>query len=206
MDSITTSLESLSISNKKVLYYSIAFNNYKEIIEIVKNTLVKEKEFFTIYTKKSDSYELYEITDNEITVLDNKFNAFINKLNEGENFAVCDDKLYTLNSEFHITTLFTGGKFHEKSAELDTYIGKKVSVKINKLGISNDFIVLGIEYIKMDEETECPYYGNPVKHITIALNKTGKKVFPKDSYTALEQSSFDLDIIIYGIFSQKIYE
>ena len=103
------------------------------------------------------------------------------------------------NSEFHITTLFTGGKVHIKSSEMETQLEKKVLVKINKLGISSNFITMGIESIKLKDGVDIFYYGNDIKHITIALNKTGKKIFPKDSYTALSDGKiYELEYIIEG--------
>jgi len=201
MEDITTKLDNISISNEKVLYYSIAFDNYKDIVKIVSETLSDNLK--GIYTKTIDGCKSFDTLETkEIT---ETFSPFIEKLKPNENFIVYDDKLYTLNSEFHITTLFTSGKPHEKSSEMEEQVGKKVNVKLNKLGLSHNFIVLGVEYIKLEDDTDINYYGNSVKHITIALNKTGKKVFPKDSYTALEKGKiFDLDIIIEGKCSKVV--
>lgn len=201
MEDITTKLHNLSISKEKVLYYSIAFDNYKDIMKIVSETL--NDNLKGIYTKTIDNYKSFDGSEKkEIT---ETFSSFIEKLKSGENFMVYDDKLYTLNSEFHITTLFTSGKPHEKSDQMEEQIGKKVKVKLNKLAISNNFIVLGVEYIRLEDDTDINYYGNLVKHITIGLDKTSKKVFPKDSYTALHNGkTFDLDIIIEARCSKVV--
>ena len=56
-----------------------------------------------------------------------------------------------------------------------------------------------IESIKLKDGVDIFYYGNDIKHITIALNKTGKKIFPKDSYTALSDGKiYELEYIIEG--------
>jgi len=195
MEDIIAKLDNLNINKEKVLYYSIAFDNYKDIMKIVSETL--NDNLKGIYTKTIDNYKSYDGSEtNEII---ETFSSFIEKLKSGENFLVHKDKLYNLNSEFHITTLFTSGKPHEKSSEMEEQLGQKVNVKLNKLAISHNFIVLGVEYIRLQDDTDINYYGNSVKHITIALNKTGKKVFPKDSYTALDNGkTFDLNIIIEG--------
>jgi hypothetical protein len=188
MEDIVAKLDSLTISKEKVLYYSIAFDNYKDILNLVRNTLLESSDNLSeTYTKIGSSFELFDGIINELDkqkILD-KFSHCIDKLKEYENFIIYENNFYTVNPEFHITTLFTSGKPHEKTLELEEQVGKKVNVKINKLGISPNFIVLGIESIKFEDNKDAAYYGNPVKHITIALNKTGKKVLPKDSYTAL---------------------
>lgn len=197
MEEITSSLKNITIT-RKVLYYSIGFNNYKDLMELVCKTLESSK----IYTKSSGIYEFFggeKVELNKIPTMD-KFEVFIDKMEEGTNFIIQGDVLYTANSEFHITTLFTSGKSHEKSSEMESSVGKKTVIKLNKLAISHNFIVFGVESIKYKDGEDVPYYGNPVKHITIALNKTGKKVFPKDSYTALTDGIvYDLDYSITGV-------
>lgn len=201
MEDITAKLNNLNIAKEKVLYYSIAFDNYKDIMKIVSDTL--NDNLKGIYTKTIDNYKSFDAS--ETKEISETFSSFIEKLKPNENFIVYDDKLYTVNSEFHITTLFTSGKPHEKSSEMEEQVGKTVKVKLNKLAISHNFIVLGVEYIKLEDDTDINYYGNSVKHITIALNKTGKKVFPKDSYTALDNGkTIDLDIIIDAVCSKVV--
>lgn len=205
MEDITTSLDNLNIAKEKVLYYSVSFNNYQDIMKLVSDTL--NDNLKGIFTKTTDDYKSYNDLENETIKkeITDKFSTFIEKLKTNENFIVYDDKLYTANSEFHITTLFTSGKPHEKSLEMEEQVGKKVKVKLNKLAVSDNFIVLGVEYIKLEDDTDIFYYGNSVKHITTALNKTGKKVFPKDSYTALDNGkTFDLDIAIDAVCSKVV--
>ena len=203
MESITKKLENINIPKLKVLYYSVAFD-YKDVMDLVHNILFKSKDksdVSDVYTKTADSYELFDgkINEDMKKTLDHKYVSHIDKMKVSENFIVYDNILFTANSEFHITTLFTGGKVHEKSADMDSEVGKKVSVKVNKLAVSGNFITMGIESIKFEDETDILYFGNDVKHITIALNKTGKKVFPKDSYTALSDGKiYDVDYTING--------
>jgi hypothetical protein len=101
-----------------------------------------------------------------------------------KNTVTYDGNTITLNEEFHITVLYTGGKPHEKAATLTEHLGKTVPITINKIGITNKFICAGVTI-----GGDIPYYGNDHQHITIGLNKEvkkgEKKVFPKDSYTAL---------------------
>ena len=91
-----------------------------------------------------------------------------------------DGNTYTLNAEFHTTVLYTGGKPHDKACTLTDHIGKTVPITICKIGITDKFICAGVSI-----GGDIPYYGNEHQHITIGLNKGGKKVFPKDSFTAL---------------------
>lgn len=203
METITKKLEKIEISKSKVLYYSVSFD-YKGIMNLVRKILFKSKEkndVSDVYTKTTDSYELFDgkMTEDMKKTLDSKYSSHIDKMKSSENFIVCDNVLFAANSEFHITTLFTGGKVHEKSADLESEVGKKVSVKVNKLAVSGNFITMGVESIKFEDGTDISYFGNDVKHITIALNKTGKKVFPKDSFTALSDGKIhDVDYTING--------
>lgn len=207
MENIIEQMEKHTIStdNNKVLYYSVSFD-YNDIIKIIRSTITE----LDIFTKTIDSFDLFELSDN-FSLSDtmknavcSKYSTHIDKLKTSENFIIHDNILYTANNEFHITTLFTGGKIHEKSADLESQVGKKVLIKVNKLGISEKFITLGIESIKFTVNSEdILYYGNDIKHITVALNKTGKKIFPKDSYTALSNGKlFDIDQTVYGITSK----
>jgi hypothetical protein len=208
MEDITAKLVSLNISKEKVLYYSVAFHNYKDIMNLVRNTLlVTGNNMSEIYTKTPDSFELFgeKLSDDNKMLISDKYSTHIEKLKDGENFIIHDNKLYTANPEFHITTLFTSGKPHDKTPELEDQVGKPVSIKLNKLAVSNNFIVLGVDTIKFEDDKDIAYYGNSVKHITIALNKTGKKVFPKDSYTALSDGQiYKLDVIVKGVCSKVV--
>jgi len=215
MDDITTKLEKIDINNKskKTLYYSVSID-YIEVINILNKILSLDdynKYFFGIKTETG-----YDIDDKpysetfekikEDASIDSKYLAFIDKMKTGEKFIIYDNTFYIANSEFHITTLFTGGKPHEKSEFVEKEVGSNVLIKINKLGISNNFITLGVETIKLEDGNEIQYFGNDVKHITIGLNKTGKKVFPKDSYTALTDGKiFDVDFTLEGL-TNRVYQ
>jgi hypothetical protein len=90
------------------------------------------------------------------------------------------DKDIKLNEKLHITALYTGGKFHDKAAEFDDFIGKDITIEVNSFAISSNFIVLGVtnfSYVKDDSiSDDIPYYGNPIKHITYGVKKGCKPV------------------------------
>lgn len=190
----------------KVLYYSVTINNYNDIMNIVNNTLFTMDDVHSvqgIYVKTSESFDKFGLplamTDELKKTVEDTFALHINKLKPNDHFMIHNDKMYTVNSEFHITTLFVGGKANDKSQELEDQINKKVLVKVNKLGVSDSFIALSVESIKFENDSDASYYGNPIRHITVALNKTGPKVLPKDSYTALENGQlYDLDSVVEG--------
>jgi len=218
MEDITEKLSKLDVTKKtvkadtgkgKVLYYSISFD-YKDVMDTVRKILFDSKnpdDVSDVYTKTVDSYVPFDgtITEDLRKSLDTKYSTHVDKMKASENFIVCSDTLFAANGEFHITTLFTGGKTHEKSADMESEVGKQVSVKVNKLGVSGSFITMGVESIKFLDGTDISYFGNDIKHITIALNKTGKKVFPKDSYTALADGKiYDVDCVLNGKTSKVV--
>lgn len=209
MEKITKKLEKLDVSKTKVLYYSVTFD-YKDVMSLVRKILFNTKntkDVSDVYTKTADSYELFDgkMTEDTKKSISSEYSSHVDKMKVSENFIVCNNVLYTANNEFHITTLFTGGKTHEKSADLESEVGKKVSVKVNKLAVSGNFITMGVQSIKLEDGTDISYFGNDVKHITIALNKTEKKVFPKDSYTALSDGQiYDVDYTIDGKTSKVV--
>jgi hypothetical protein len=95
-----------------------------------------------------------------------------------------------LNEKLHITALYTGGKFHENAAKFAEFIGKDITIEIDSIAISSNFIVLGVtnfSYVKDDKNVDnvisnnvisnnVPYYGNPIKHITYGVKKGCKPV------------------------------
>ena len=98
---------------------------------------------------------------------------------------------YKIQSEFHMTLLYTGGKENEYLSYFTPLYGMKYEIEIDKIGISENFITLGV-----NKMTNVPYYGNKIKHITVGIeirNKNQKKLFPKDSPKAL----IDSNIIIF---------
>ena len=61
-----------------------------------------------------------------------------------------------------------------------------MSLSVKSFGISDDFIVCGIEIL----DKSIPYYGNPIQHITIGIKKSNYqkfKLFPKDSPSAFDK-------------------
>jgi len=58
MEDITNKLDNISISKEKVLYYSIAFDNYKDIVKIVSDTISDNLK--RIYTKTIDGYTNFD--------------------------------------------------------------------------------------------------------------------------------------------------
>jgi hypothetical protein len=90
------------------------------------------------------------------------------------------DKDIKLNEKLHITALYTGGKFHDKAVEFAEFIGKDITIEVESIAISSNFIVLGVanfSYVKDDSiSDDIPYYGNPIKHITYGVKKGCKPV------------------------------
>lgn len=201
----------MSDKKKRILYYSINFNN-EVILKLVEkylfdlpsndtntNIYIKLNEksdidsFNTLYTK---------IEKNTKNIIYTTFENIINKLKINDLFIINNNQLYLINKSFHITTLFTGGKQHVNSAEMDNQLDKKVIVKLNKFAISHDFITFGVEFIHYEDEMDASYYGNHIMHITIGLNIMGEKVFPKNSYIALSDGeTIEISDIIEGITS-----
>lgn len=133
----------------------------------------------------------------------NDFLPIINKLSVGDKFIPrfysneinSNSKiLYKLNDKFHTTLLYLGGKKDLRALEFNSCVGKDIVASIISVGISDKFIVCGIEL----EANTVPYYGNLIKHITIGLRKADIpkfKLFPKDSPTAfVEGYKINLDV------------
>ena len=167
-----------------ILYYELSFSteDYNKILDFVVKTTNG-----TIIKKEDEN-------------VDEKFIPFINKLKTGEKVLAIKDVLYKLNNEFHITVLYTGGKEDKHCDELQKYLDMKFKVSIDKIGVNDSFICIGVSV-----PIDLPYYGNDVKHITIGLNNfdKSKKVFPKDSFKALlddnvkdNDDKFDVDGIL----------
>jgi hypothetical protein len=109
-----------------------------------------------------------------------------------------DGNTYTLNAEFHTTVLYTGGKPHDKACTLTDHVGKTVPITICKIGITDKFICAGVSI-----GGDIPYYGTEHQHITIGLNKGGKKVSAADSFTALladNAITLDEPLTVQGTF------
>ena len=147
------------IDYSNILYYQISFSEeqYRLILEL----LVRET-------------KCKIITCNDM--------EFPKKAKKDDMVVSLNNIMYKLNDMFHITVLYSGGKVDERCDTLHQLLDKSFKISINTIGIDESFICMGISI-----PDDLPYYGNNVKHITIALNnyEKGKKVFPKDSYTAL---------------------
>jgi hypothetical protein len=102
---------------------------------------------------------------------------------------ICPNYLekYEIQSEFHITVLFIK-KETEPIFSLVDLLGKKYTATIVSIGISEDFIVLGVSNINDEDGNDMPYYGNPIKHITIGKRKN-KELQPANSYHALYEKN-----------------
>lgn len=195
-----------------VLYYSVIFpDQYQDVLKIVFDNILggMTNSQQGLYVKSVNDFKYFfpwkmtQETQDEILKTHQKN---IQETKDGEVFLIYDGVFYKINDEFHITTLFTGGKPVSQKTEtgdvvlndeMESQVGKEVQVKLKKIAISKSFIVIGVESL------DCSYYGNSVKHITIGLSKSGKKVFPKDSYTALTNGTvYDIDNVLHGLTSK----
>ncbi len=193
IDKITNSIEKLNLNTinySEILYYSIIFD--KTTYELILNKLLNYSFLKGMYKYKSID-EIYNILQNiEIEKEDvNKFESILKKLTPNDNFTISTKKitnngtninLYKLNDKLHTTILYTGGKVEPNAYKIEPFVGKETNLMVKSFGISDDFIVCGIELV----DKAIPYYGNLIQHITIGLRKSDKKLFPKDSPTAFE--------------------
>jgi len=102
---------------------------------------------------------------------------------------------YKLNEHFHITLLYVGGKENIHVDQLIPFNGAKSTIIVNSIAKSDDFIVLGVSSIIGEDGSNLPYFGNPIKHITIGLNKT-KKLSPVNSPTAFSaEEAFKAEVL-----------
>ena len=205
----------------KILYYSLVFNDdeyIKILLLIFRNTNI-----FGMYKyKSSDQFEIIKEKQNDKGYEFKKdFSNIIAKLTMNDSFAINynendknneNDKqiqtLYKLNEKFHTTMLYLGGKKDVKALEFEPIVGSEINVKIISIAISNKFIVCGIEFM----DNSIPYYGNPIKHITIGLKKTESnkfKLFPKDSPSAFDEGikiNLDKPFIVKGVLFKECKE
>lgn len=197
LDKNKSKSENNELDYSKILYYSLVFNDdeYNKILALVYNNT----NIFGIYKLKMQEQNqiietiLEKQNDNEYDVKKD-FSNIISKLISEDIFAVKYDDLdknniqtlYKLNEKFHTTMLYLGGKKDTRALEFEPIVGNEIKATIISIGISNKFIVCGIELVNKSN----PYYGNPVQHITIGLKKTESnkfKLFPKDSPTAFDE-------------------
>jgi len=206
----------IKLDSSNILFYKLGFSkeSYNKILKFISNEILTElvvsklsnlsidkaenTNDFNIYTKKDN--KVLKLDNTEVTIDDEKNLNIIKTLNNDEKIMIINDNIYKLNDEFHITVLFTGGKKDDREKDLNEHLGKTFEISINKIGISNKYISLGVSF-----DSKLPYYGNEVKHITFGLNKfiKGVKVFPKDSYTALQEDkviTLDTPFVIESLF------
>lgn len=182
-------------NHSSVLYYSLAVPS-NDILQIVYKTLLCSSTTDTkgLFVKTENDFSPYfqdELSEDDKNVILKTYEKNIASLKESSIFLVYDNVFYQVNDKFHVTTLYTGGKIMEQSEEMEQQVGKSVDITLQKLAVCKNFVVIGIH-----DDFKSPYYGNPVRHITVALSKSGnKRVLPKDSFTALSDGTvYDLDI------------
>jgi hypothetical protein len=188
-------------SHSNVLYYSIGFpGKYENILKIVDSTVLGNTADATkglfVKTNEADFKPCFagSFSDANKASLLSAHQKNISQLKEKEVFIVCNGVFYKVNDAFHITTLYTGGKAHDKCAEMESQVGKELPVSFKRVAISNSFITLGVG------DLPCSYYGNEIKHVTFGLSKSGKKVFPKDSPTAFSNGTVaDIDFTVQAM-------
>lgn len=226
-DEILDKVSKINLDEKKfnyseILYYSILFddNTYKLILEKLSTN---NKNIITgIYKLESKNkiINLLDYTNNDEwnknfdSDTNNQINKILDKLTPNDNFAISlgidegKTTIYKLNEKIHTTILYTGGKEEHRALELEPLVGSKVSLNVNSFGISDNFIVCGIEIL----DKSIPYYGNPIQHITIGLKKSDStkfKLFPKDSPDAFDKGVkivFDKPFEITGIIIKEVKE
>ena len=170
----------VSEKKKKVprtLYYSLQIQDNDTIVDLIKNNLSGIK-LSTYVSKSTDE------PDDLDGITQDMNKASISELH---NVTITDNVLtdsetrnYKLNTKFHTTLLYTGGKEHEHEDKFVDFIDNEYTVEIKRIGYSEDFIVLGVDF-----QNDIPYYGNEIKHITIGMRQLdGKKLFPKNSPNA----------------------
>ena len=191
-------LDEKKINYSEILYYSILFDvhTYKLILEkLLTNNNNMISGIYKLETKNKivnllDSTNNNEWNKNLETDTNNQINKILDKLIPNDNFAIGikekNTTIYKLNEKFHTTILYTGGKEEPRVLEFEPLVGSDVNLNVKSFGISDNFIVCGIEIL----DKSIPYYGNPIQHITIGLKKSDSakfKLFPKDSPTTFDK-------------------
>ena len=195
------------INYSEILYYSLVFdidayfhilnkllsNNSNLIDGIFKFESENEIKKYISEPDTTQKFNQLYLVDNDLNHNANpnpNLNKILKKLSPKDIFAMStkenNTNVYKLNSKFHTTMLYTGGKEEPKALDLEDWVGKEVKTLCKSFGISDNFIVCGIEIL----DKSVPYYGNPIQHITIGLKITDSakfKIFPKDSPSAFEK-------------------
>lgn len=193
----------VATKNTNVLYYSIVFpEQYDTFLKCVFEKILGTTQNSTkgLFVKTETGIIPYfrtSFSNEDIETILSTHKKIISQFKQNEIFVLFNNIIYKVNDEFHITTLFTGGSQHEKSSEMKMQSSKELKIQLNKIAISNDFIVFGVA------DFDCSYYGNPVKHITFGLAKSEKKVFPKDSPNAfIDGKNIDINVTLVGLTSK----
>ena len=105
---------------------------------------------------------------------------------------------YIVNQEFHITLLYIGGREDVRVADFVDLVGKECTVLIDKIALSDKYCTLGVSSIQINEIT-IPYFGNPIKHVTIARKDGFKPVDSPSSFTDGVVTVFDKPEQLIGI-------
>lgn len=182
---ITEQLNNLSIKPKSnVLYYKVEVNK-NLIIQCIGDNLPNAKLY---------KYNNMKLEDDSITISQN----ILNKLKDTGYILYLDNKVYKLNSEFHITILYLKGNPNEEILinKLNELLNKEYSIIINRIGISDEYIVFGVG---IPDELLTVYGGNPIIHITcgciIYEEPKQKSPPPVNSPSAFNKQVIKLDDI-----------
>ena len=91
---------------------------------------------------------------------------------------------FNIQTEFHITILFTGCRINKNISQLVELFNNRYTVEIDRIAISDKFIVLGVN----ENNIPFPYFGNKIIHITIGQTK-GMKLKPIESPSAFSEGT-----------------
>ena len=187
-------------STRSILYYSIIFpDQYERILKIVQEKLFGNRTADYsggLFVKQDDGFGpcFGSISEEDKKIICETYHNIISQFKRGEIFVLYNNTFYKINSHFHITILYVGGKEHEKSVEMESQMGREIQVPIDKFAISSEFIALRVGDLR------CHYYGNSVKHITIGLAKSEKRLLPKDSPKAFTEGHVcDVNLNLSGV-------
>jgi hypothetical protein len=167
--------------------------------------------YYSLHLKQSDIFAL--LTNLDIKYYQKKqvdmaadtfvpFSSQIKQFEQDDYFVIQGDQIYLLNSAFHITMFYNGGKKlsnpdvtgktnFTKCTELAEIGDSDVNVQVDQLSISQDFITIQVKNL------DAPYYGQPIKHITIGISKMpGKQLKAANSPTAFEKNGVNVHIPI----------
>jgi hypothetical protein len=184
-DAIIDSLKELTIKEDSL--------NKKEYSDKKEESLEEKEDFTNIL--------YYSIQLSEESELEIK--------NNNEIFKHIDSiKDIQINKNFHITALFTGGKFNNNAEKFNDFFNKNIKIEIKSYAVSNDFIVLSVDYISTilnDDKSndikmnDIPYFGNPIKHITYGVKKGCKPVNSPSAFKNGITYQFEKPLLLNGI-------